>query len=120
MAYPCLPLALALVAFNVGAAPDPDSSIESEPCIRGDLSASGLFPTQAMEDAFESYLRWTQVQRLSPLVAFESLIQGGADPDTLLPTRHMAGQFRDYLRWVEEEGLSPLHAFTASRLRDPD
>jgi hypothetical protein len=120
MVYPCLPLALALAAFNVGAAPDPDSSIESEPCIRGDLSASGLFPTQAMEDAFESYLRWTQVQRLSPLVAFESLIEGGADPDTLLPTRHMAGQFRDYLRWVEEEGLSPLHAFTASRLRDPD
>jgi hypothetical protein len=73
-----------------------------------------------MEDAFESYLRWTQVQRLSPLVAFESLIEGGADPDTLLPTRHMAAQFRDYLRWVEEEGLSPLYAFTGSQLRKSD
>jgi hypothetical protein len=77
MAYPCLPLALALAAFSVGAAPDPDSSIELEPCIRGDASASGLFHTQAMEDAFASCQRWTQEQRLGPLVASGTLIEGG-------------------------------------------
>jgi hypothetical protein len=120
MAYPCLPLALALAAFSVGAAPDPDLSIELEPCIRGDVSASGLFPTQAMEDAFESYLRWTQEQRLSPLVAFGSLIVGGSDAGTLLPTPCMADQFGAYIHWIEEEGLSPLYAFTPSTLRKPD
>jgi hypothetical protein len=77
MAYPCLPLALALAAFSVGAAPDPDSSIELEPCIRGGVSASGHLPTQAMEGALASCLRWTQEQRLGPLVASGSSIEGG-------------------------------------------
>lgn len=31
-----------------------------EPAINGEVSASGLFPTQAMEDQFNAYVRWTR------------------------------------------------------------
>lgn len=77
-----------------------------EPALNGQVSATGLFPTQAMEDEFHAYLDWTKSQGLSRLVAFE--------PDRSaeeLPTLAMAEQFRSYLQWTESTEARPFHAF---------
>ena len=113
MAHPMLPLTLALLAFSVRAESSMASSHALEPCINGEVSASGLFPSQAMEDELASYLRWTKEQCLSRLVAFELLIDPGRDAAELFPTQRMTEQFGAYMRWVEEAGLSPFYAFTA-------
>lgn len=114
MAHAMLPLTLALLAFSARAEPGPMSTNALEPCINGEVSKSGMFPSQAMEDAFASYLGWTKHERLSRLVAFESVIDGGAEPSRVLPSREMADQFEAYLRWVQKAGISPFYAFTAS------
>lgn len=111
MAHPMLPLTLALLAFSARAEPGLTSANALEPCINGEVSRSGMFPSQAMEDAFAAYLSWTKHERLSRLVAFESVIDGGVEPDQVLPTREMAEQFEAYMRWVREAGISPFYAF---------
>lgn len=111
MPHPMLPLTLALLAFSAHAEPGPTSPNALEPCINGEVSSSGMFPSQAMEDAFASYLSWTKHERLSRLVVFESVIDGGVEPGRVLPTREMAEQFDAYMRWVQEAGISPFYAF---------
>lgn len=78
-----------------------------EPALNGQVSASGLFPTQAMEDAFHAYLRWTKENGLSRLAAFESQYR---DTD-VLPSTVMAEQFRTYLAWTETTEARRFHAF---------
>jgi len=108
MAYPCLPLALALVAFTVGAEPDRGSSTELEPCTNGGASSIGCLPNQTKEDAYESDLRWTKQRHLNPPVGLESLIHSGADAGRLLPVRSMTEQLGGDRCWVEEEELRPF------------
>lgn len=114
MAHPMLPLTLALLALSARAEPGPTSTNALEPCINGDVSKSGRFPSQAMEDAYASYLGWTHDERLSRLVVFESVIDGGKEPGRVLPTREMAEQFEAYMRWVQEGGISPFYAFSGA------
>jgi hypothetical protein len=56
-----LPLLFSVFAFSVSAADtgsvEPDLSLE--PCINGAVSASGTFPTQAMEEQVNAYLAWS-------------------------------------------------------------
>ncbi len=85
-----------------------------ELAINGTVSANGLFPSQAMEEEFAAYLRWTKMQGLSRLVAFESMIGGGSSAEIPLPDRRMEEQFGAYMRWVDEQGLSPFSAFMAT------
>ncbi len=92
------------------------TSLDLEPAINGAVSATGLFPSQAMEEEFMSYMRWVKAQGTSRLVAFESRIDGDASVNDVLPSQEMAEQFTAYLRWVDEEGLSPFYAFMASDL----
>lgn len=44
-----------------------------EPCINGAVSASGLFPTQEMEEQFIRYVRWTRENGLHADYAFEAV-----------------------------------------------
>ena len=44
-----------LLTLTATAAPAGD---ELEPCINGDVSSSGNFPTQEMEDQINAYLAW--------------------------------------------------------------
>lgn len=90
------------------------TSLDLEPAINGAVSATGLFPSQAMEEEFAAYLRWTKDEGISRLVAFESLIGAGSTAEVRLSSERMEGQFEAYLRWVEEQDLSPFYAFTAS------
>ena len=92
------------------------TSLDLEPAINGAVSATGLFPSQVMEEEFMSYMHWVKAQGMSPLVAFESRIDGDASVTDVLPSQDMADQFTAYLRWVDEEGLSPFYAFMASDL----
>ena len=82
-----------------------------EPALNGAVSANGLFPTQAMEEAFTDYLRWVKEQGLSRLVVFEPLVTEGYPASGQLPHQDMEDQFLAYMRWVETEGLSPFYAF---------
>jgi hypothetical protein len=45
-----LPVLLSVLAFSVSAAEVTASGASLEPCINGAVSASGAFPTQAMEE----------------------------------------------------------------------
>jgi len=109
-----LPLTLSLLALSARAEPGPTTTNALEPCINGEVSKGGMFPSQAMEDAFASYLGWTRDERLSRLVVFESVINGEVSPSRPLPTPGMAEQFEAYMRWVQGAGISPFYAFTAS------
>jgi hypothetical protein len=90
------------------------ASLDLEPAINGAVSATGLFPSQAMEDQFATYLRWTKERGISRLVAFEALIDAGTAAEVNLSNGHMEEQFEAYLHWVNEQGLSPFYAFMVS------
>ena len=90
--------------------PAQPTSLDLEPAIDGAVSANGLFPTQAMEEAFAAYLRWTKDRGISRLAVFEPLIDAAA-VEASLPNERMATQFDAYMRWVDEQGLSPFYAF---------
>ncbi len=48
-----------------------------EPCINGDVSASGTFPTQEMEEQVHAYLDW---QSAEPYYLFQVAAQRISDP----------------------------------------
>jgi hypothetical protein len=81
-----------------------------ESAAQGDVSSSGAFPTQAMEDQFLTYLAWTKAQGLSRLVAFEPRT-GAAD---VLPNEAMRAAFEDYLMWTARNETGRFYAFTVT------
>lgn len=90
-----------------------------EPTINGAVSASGLFPDQAMEDEFVDYLAWTKTLGLSRLAAFEGFVNSGehASRDLVgevFKNAEMAAEFDEYLQWVRRNQLSPFYAFKVS------
>jgi hypothetical protein len=54
-----LPLAFSLLTYSVSATEPPADDYSLEPCINGAVSASGAFPTQAMEDQIRAYVAWS-------------------------------------------------------------
>lgn len=81
-----------------------------EASANSEVSASGAFPTQAMEDQFLTYLAWTKTQGLSRLVAFEPRT-GAAD---VLPNEAMRAAFEDYLVWTTRNETGHFYAFTVT------
>ncbi|MES9955790.1 MAG: hypothetical protein ABW086_01975 [Sedimenticola sp.] len=54
-----------------GQNPHPQEDLlELEPCLNGEVSASGMFPNQKMEDQFIAYLKWVDQQGLPRSYAF--------------------------------------------------
>jgi len=103
--------AIALTLFATGpraAAPAGANPNELEPAINGQVSASGLFPSQEIEDQFNAYLAWTKAQGLSRLVAYEP--RTGAEE--VLPNQAMRQAFEDYLKWAVESDRGIYYAFT--------
>ncbi|HSQ07831.1 MAG TPA: hypothetical protein VLM84_09095 [Chromatiaceae bacterium] len=82
----------------------------STPVATNEVSASGAFPTQAMEDQFLAYLAWTKAQGLSRLVAFEPRT-GAAD---VLPNEAMRAAFEDYLVWTTRNETGNFYAFSVT------
>ncbi len=111
-------LALLLLSTSSQAsALDETSARQLEPALNGEVSATGLFPTQAMEDAFTDYLAWTREQGLSRLAAFEPVVRDfPADQGSLsgrFPTQEMEEQFKAYLAWTGDSPNSLFYAFRA-------
>jgi hypothetical protein len=73
----------------------------------GQVSASGPFPNQEMEDQFAAYLAWTKVEGLSRLVAYEPRTTA----DEILPNAAMRDAFEDYLKWAVATGRGRFYAF---------
>ena len=116
-----LPAAFSLLAFTIYAAESPRVILTLDPGFNGAVSQSGLFPTQAMEEQFAAYLRWTKERGIDRLAAFESVIDGGASSGFRFPTQSMDEQFSAYIRWVDDEGLSPFYSFIVAGTRlSPD
>lgn len=111
-------LALLLISTSSQAAAlDESSARQLEPALNGEVSATGLFPTQAMEDAFNDYLVWTREQGLSRLAAFEPVVRdfpaGQGSLSGRFPTQEMEEQFKAYLAWTGDSQHSLFYAFRA-------
>ena len=61
---------LAVVLFVASTTGAFASDLSLEPCINGDVSASGNFPSQAMEEQFQAFLDW---RSQAPAVASEAI-----------------------------------------------
>jgi len=92
-----------------------------DPCLNGDVSASGRFPTQAMEDQFNRYLDWVAANNLdvthaiTPNIAATSALEPAGDGNISasgrFPTQAMEDQYNAYVAWVQHTGLTKTEAF---------
>ncbi|MCA1789781.1 MAG: hypothetical protein LC667_07970 [Thioalkalivibrio sp.] len=97
------------------------STIELDPCMNGQVSTSGVFPTQAMGEQFARYLEWTAAEGLDVTFALEptaeaiTTLDPGANGSVsalgTFPTQAMEDQFHAYLAWTEASGLDVTYAF---------
>ena len=81
MNYPSKLLSSLSIAGLLATAPLASSAadqanLDLEPCINGGVSASGLFPTQAMEEQFIKYVEWADSHDLDPNFALKSSNKG--------------------------------------------
>ena len=110
--------ALLLASATTQAAALNDASARQlEPALNGEVSATGLFPSQAMEDAFNDYLAWTKTEGLSRLAAFEPVVrdfpEGQGSLSGRFPNQVMEDQFKEYLAWTGEGHSGLFYAFRA-------
>lgn len=97
------------------------SKIELDPCLNGQVSTSGLFPTQAMEEQFTQYLDWTAAEGLDQRFALEPTTEtvtkldaganGSVSATGTFPSQAMEDQFNAYLAWTQAAGLDITYAF---------
>jgi hypothetical protein len=118
-----LTLVAVLAAFGGLQAQDigTPSPIELDPCLNGQVSSSGLFPTQAMEEQFARYLEWTAAEGLDVTFALEPTVEsittldpganGSVSATGTFPTQAMEDQFNAYLAWIGAAGLDVTYAF---------
>lgn len=96
------------------------STLSQEAAINGQVSYTGQFPSQAMEDQFNAYLAWVDENRISlehafagdiqPLPSLDGARNGNVSATGRFPNQAMEDQFKAYLSWVEREGLERDHA----------
>lgn len=109
-------------AGNLSAAqPATATGANLEPCLNGQVSVSGRFPTQAMEDEFNRYLSWVNENGLGiehaltnpvqPVHALEPSLNAKVSASGRFPSQAMEDQFLAYVDWVQSNGLDKLHAF---------
>jgi hypothetical protein len=86
----------------------------------GEVSYTGRFPNQAMEDEFNAYLAWIEQNgidaehafagKIQPLPSLDGVLNGNVSATGRFPTQAMEDQFTAYLTWVEREGLDQHYA----------
>jgi hypothetical protein len=89
--------------------------------MNGEVSYSGRFPTQAMEDQYNAYLAWVDANGLDvthavapeirPVPSLDGVLNGNVSATGRFPTQSMEDQFNEYLTWVERDGLDQGYAF---------
>ena len=97
------------------------SKNELDPCLNGQVSTTGMFPTQAMEEQFTQYLDWTAAEGLDQRFALEPTTEtvttldaganGSVSSTAPFPSQAMEDQFNAYLAWTEAAGLDVTYAF---------
>ena len=115
-----LAIALAMAGGLHAAELRTTTDLSQEAAINGQVSYTGQFPNQAMEDQFNAYLAWVEQNGISPEHAFIGRIQplpsldgarnGNVSATGRFPNQAMEDQFKAYLSWVEREGLDRHHA----------
>jgi len=90
-------------------------------CVNGDVSASGRFPTQAMEDQYNAYVAWVAENnldvthainpRIEATSALEPAGNGNISASGRFPTQAMEDQYNAYVAWVQTTGLTKAEAF---------
>ena len=90
-------------------------------CLNGDVSASGRFPTQAMEDQFNAYVAWVAENnldvthainpRIEATSALEPAGNGNISASGRFPTQAMEDQYNAYVAWIQTTGLTKTEAF---------
>ncbi len=91
----------------------------------GEVSYTGTFPTQAMEDQFNAYLAWVEQNsidaehafagQIQPVPSLDGVLNGQVSATGRFPTQAMEDQFNAYLSWVEREGLTKDYALRLIR-----
>lgn len=87
----------------------------------GEVSHSGRFPTQAMEDQYNAYLAWVAVNDLDathavdpilrPVSSLDGAQNGNVSATGRFPTQAMEDQFNAYQTWVAQSGVDADYAF---------
>ena len=116
-----LAIALALaggVQANSQATP---ANLGFEVGMSGDVSYTGRFPSQAMEEQFNAYLEWVAANNLDvthavaktivPVPSLDGVLNGNVSATGRFPTQAMEDQFNAYLEWAEQAGLGSDYAF---------
>ncbi len=115
-------LAALFALGNLAAAqPTTATSATLDPCLNGEVSASGRFPTQAMEDEFNRYLIWISANGLGiehaladptqPVFRLDPSLDARVSANGRFPSQAMEDQFNAYVSWVQTTGLDEIHAF---------
>jgi hypothetical protein len=86
----------------------------------GEVSYTGRFPSQAMEDEFNAYRAWVErngideehafVGKIPPMPSLDGALNGNVSATGRFPTQAMEDQFNAYLSWVGREGLDRDYA----------
>ena len=66
-------LCAAFAGFTLPVSASDEASLSLEPCMNGGVSASGLFPSQAMEDQLSAYAQWVEKDGLALEYATDKL-----------------------------------------------
>lgn len=92
-----------------------------DPCVNGDVSTSGRFPTQSMEDQFNRYMDWVAENNLDVTHAIDPRIEatsalepagnGNISASGRFPTQAMEDQYNAYVAWAQNTGLTKAEAF---------
>ena len=116
-----LAAALAVAGGLQAADSNTPANLGYEVGMSGDVSYSGRFPTQAMEDQYNAYLAWVDANGLdvthavapeiSPVASLDGVLNGNVSATGRFPTQAMEDQFNQYLSWVGQDGLDENYAF---------
>lgn len=122
-AFKTLALALALAVSGAAQAAElsTPANLGYEVGMSGEVSYTGRFPTQAMEDQFNAYLAWVDqndldanhalARQIQPVPSLDGVLNGNVSATGRFPTQAMEDQFHAYLAWVEQEGVDNGYAF---------
>lgn len=113
--------ALAVVGSLQAAELNTPANLGYEVGMSGEVSYSGRFPTQAMEDQYNAYLAWVAkndldvthavASEIRPVASLDGVLNGNVSSTGRFPTQSMEDQFNAYLSWVDTHGLDQDYAF---------
>ncbi len=123
--YALKTLAAAALLASAGALqatePNTPAQLGYEVGMSGEVSYSGRFPTQAMENQYNAYLVWIAENdldvthaidaRIRPVASLDGARNGNVSATGRFPTQAMEDQFIAYQQWVATTDVEADYAF---------